>query len=103
MLCYKHYNTLASCVVIVVATLLASQTAKEGSPHANQAVRARVVESYSRCFCLLIRLKKGLRTRWRHRGWETRLRGHCALRWLRSRLDLRRQRVGRGLMCGAQY
>ena len=42
--CGEHYDTLASCVVIAVAKLPASQTALEGLLLANQAVRARVVE-----------------------------------------------------------
>ena len=40
--CAEHYDALASCVVIAVAKLLASQTAEVGLPLANQAVRARV-------------------------------------------------------------
>ena len=42
--CGEHYDALASCIATAVETLPASQTAGEGSPHANQAVRARVVE-----------------------------------------------------------
>ena len=42
MHCGEHYDTLASCATIAVATLPASQTAEEGSLHATQAVRARV-------------------------------------------------------------
>ena len=40
----EHYDALASCAANAVETLPASQTAGAGSPHANQAVRARVVE-----------------------------------------------------------
>ena len=40
--CGEHYNALASCATIEVATLPASKTAEEGSLHATQAVRARV-------------------------------------------------------------
>ena len=44
MHCGEHYDALASCIVTAVATLPASQPAGEGSPLANQAVRARVGE-----------------------------------------------------------
>ena len=42
--CGGQYDALASCVLIAVEKLLARQTAEEGSPLANQAVRARVFE-----------------------------------------------------------
>ena len=42
--CGEHYDALASCAANAVATLPASLITGEGSPHANQAVRARVVE-----------------------------------------------------------
>ena len=64
---------------------------------------ARASSSCSRWSCMLIRLRSGLRARWRHGGWDRRWRGHCALRWLKSRLDLRRRPEWRRWVCGAQY
>ena len=59
--------------------------------------------SCSRWSCLLIRLRGWLRAHWRHRGCDRGWRGYCALRWLKSRLDLRRRREERRRVCGAQY
>ena len=36
-------------------------------------------------------------------GLEQEVEGHCALRWLKPRLGLRRRREGRRRVCGAQY